>query len=338
MNNQLIPILFASDDNYVKYLYVAILSMLENKKSETIYDIHIMCPKLYNKHILNEFKKLQEKFSNIKINYIVVGNIFNNSLDKKRILPSPTYYYLKIADIFQQYDKALYLDPDIIVLEDLSDLFNIDLADNYVAGVKAATYMDGSDDKYYKSIGLNDLSQYINANSLVFNLKLIRENNITDKFCEYSKNIYSSMDQDVLNIVCYGKIKHIPIKYNLMVKYLPFNNNKKWSYEFLKNIYGEFNLQDAENKPAIIHYANVKSKPWLVNTELDNYWWKYAGMTPYYNSFLVKYNLNKTKLLIKKIIENCFSVTNKYDKNKNKTKIITIFGFKMFIKIKGSRA
>ena len=337
MNKQVIPILFASDSNYVKYLYVAILSMLIHKKNETIYDIHIMCTKLYDKNILNEFKKLQEKYQNIKINYIVVGNLFNNSSDKKRILPSPTYYYLKIADIFQQYDKALYLDPDIIVLEDLSDLFNTDLDDNYVAGVKAATYMDGTDDKYYKSIGLNDLSQYINANSLVFNLKLIRENNITDKFYKYSKNIYPSMDQDVLNIVCYGKIKHIPIKYNLMVKYLPFNNNKSWTYEFLKNIYGEFNLQDAENNPVIIHYANVKGKPWLTNTELDDYWWKYARMSPFYNSFLVKYNLNRTIFLLKKAIESCISITNKYDKDKNKTKVINIFGFKIFIKTKKNK-
>ena len=320
-----VPLLFAADSNYVKYLYVAIVSLLENSKSETFYDCYVLTPKIYKS---KDFDYLKTKYKNFKINYVIMGNEFDNKLDKKRFLPSSSYYYLKIAEIIKDYPKAIYLDPDIIVLEDLQELYNLDLENNIVAGVKAAGYMDDNLDnkKYYNSIGLEDLSQYINANSLVFNLDLIRENNITELFCELSKNAYNSMDQDVLNIVCFNKIKHIPLKYNLMVKYLPFNSNKKWTYELLEKIYGKEQLEEA-NKPAIIHYANYNEKPWFTDVQLSDVWWKYAKLTPYFNEFKADYYIKgKFKPKVKKIIRKILSISSAYDEMNIKYKIITILG------------
>ena len=327
-----IPILFAADNNYIKYLYVAICSLLINSNTSTRYDLYILTPKSYPKNIIKEFSRLQKKY-NVSINYVIMGNDFDNKDDKKRFLPSSSYYYLKIADIITEYDKAIYLDPDIIVLEDLSELFNIELDNKYIAGVKAAGYMEENTEQseYYKSIGLNDLTQYVNANSLVFNLDLIRKDNITEKFCELAKNAYNSMDQDVLNLVCYNRIKHIPFKYNLMVKYLPFDSNKKWSYEFLQKVYGEKELEEAKN-PVIIHYANYNEKPWYVNVQLAEMWWEYAKLTPYYLDFKLDYFIkNKIKPILTFFMKNFFSFCNFYDIDNNKYKLLTILGIKILL-------
>ncbi|MBR1754470.1 glycosyltransferase family 8 protein [bacterium] len=332
MNNQTIPILFASDDNYVKYLYVAILSLLKNKNFSTLYDFFILCPQKYDKQIINDFDNLKEIYDGINFHYIEMGNAFDNAEDTKRILPSPTYYYLKLADIIPDYDKAIYLDPDIIVLDDLSEFFNTDLKDNYVAGVKAAGYMcENYDKEYFDKIGIYDIKQYINANSLLFNLALMRKDNVTEKFCELSKNIYRSMDQDVLNIVCQNKIVHMPLKYNLMVKYFPYENNPNWSYDLLKDVYGEQNLLDAKNSPVIIHYANVGEKPWCFDTELKNFWWEYAKLSPYYKEFLFEYFSNyKIKKIVHSFLKKIFSINKIIDHVNNiKTKEVCVLGFKM---------
>lgn len=321
-----IPILFAADINYVKYLYVAILSLLDNKKETTNYKIYVLSPKKYPLEFIKDFNELISKYNGVSIQYVDMGE---EIIDVKGCLPDSTYYYLKIAEIISDYDKAIYLDPDIIILDDLTELYNVNLGTNYVAGVKAACYMldDNSLKEYYDSIGLYDRSQYINANSLVFNLKLLRENNVTNKFCDLIKNNYNSQDQDILNLVCYNKIVHIPFKYNVMVKYLPYS-----SYEFLENIYGEENLTDAQNSPVIIHYANYKQKPWCYDTELSSYWWKYAKKTPYYRTFLINYFISAK--LINSVVEltrSIFSITNELNENQ-KYKILRLLGLKFTLK------
>ena len=57
MNNSVIPIIYAGDDNIIKYLYVSVFSLLENKNENTFYDIFF----LISKDVKNENKNLIEK-------------------------------------------------------------------------------------------------------------------------------------------------------------------------------------------------------------------------------------------------------------------------------------
>lgn len=314
----------AADDNYVRYCWVAILSMLMNKNKTTNYDFYILSPKPYSDGIAGAFERLRKRYVGTEFHFVMMGDLFNDERCAGQLLPAPTYYYLKIADIITKYDKAIYLDPDIIVLQDLSDLYNTDLGNNYVAGVKAAGYV--KDLKYSKAINLKDISQYINANSLVFNLKEMRKDGITKKFMSYAQHKYRSMDQDVLNIVCYNKIRHIPFRYNLMTKYLPITGNKHYSKEFLVDIYGEKELIQANEEPVVIHYANVGSKPWNSRLPKDSYWWHYAWMSPWRYRFVFSFIKSVGLRCWKFFFEKCFSVDRQYVGNK-KIKKYKIFCF-----------
>ena len=46
-----------------------------------------------------------------------------------------TYFRLFAADVLTQYDRALYLDSDIVVLGDVGELFDMDIGDNLLGGV-----------------------------------------------------------------------------------------------------------------------------------------------------------------------------------------------------------
>lgn len=329
MTKTKIPVLMGADDNYVKYLHVAMLSMLETRKPDTYYEFFLLSPKKYQDDVLKNFDNLIKKYGNVKINYVHMGNQFDNSLDTERLLPSAAYYHLEIADIIKDYHRAIYLDPDIIVLDDLTELFNTDLGNNYVAGVKAAGYMVDAHNDTYASFGLDDMTQYVNTNSLVWNLDLVRKDKITDKLIKYSKNIYPSQDQDVLNIVCYDRIVHIPLKYNFMVKYLPFKNHPIYSYDFLTSVYGKDGLKQALQTPVVIHYANVYEKPWHTKVHLGRYWWFYAKKTPYYKEFLIDYIKHNYFMGFKRKLRNflkfVFSIApQKY--GQNRYKLVTLFG------------
>ena len=180
------------------------------------------------------------------------------------------------------------VDVDTCVCKDLSELFNVDLKDNYIAGVVSPGYYF-NENFNCRRLHIPSMRKYLNAGVLLINLKQIREDNMTKKFIDLTKRNYQSQDQDILNVACYEKILTLPPKYNAMVLKLKENNPR------LKELYKEEEIIEAKTKPHIIHYAN-KKKPWNSrNVYMENYWWNIANKTPYIDNFIRKDFLQKLR-------------------------------------------
>lgn len=283
--NNIIPIVLASDENGAAYMYVTIESTAANSNKNTFYDFYLLVPKNFPNNLENIFYTLSCKYPNINISFINMGNEFSDLKLNIEHTASPTYYRLKIADLLPQYKKVIYLDTDVIVKKDLTEYFNIDLEDNFVAGVIATAFLlSPTFPKYYKSISSKTMSNYINAGVIILNIEKIRNENMTEKLCEMSKNNYRTQDQDVINIAFHDKIKVLPFKYNYMTKYA---KNIIDNDPALIKIYSEDNMKEANENPVIIHYAD-KIKPWKDETSFKAQdWWLYAKNTPFYNYFIM---------------------------------------------------
>ena len=134
------------------------------------------------------------------------------------------------------------------------------------------------------------MRSYVNAGMLLINLNQIRKDNITQKFMNLLKKNYSSQDQDIINVACYGKILTLPPKYNAMVLRLEENN------PLLKKIYKEQDIIEAQTEPHIIHYAD-KRKPWNnLDIYMQKYWWDIFKKTPFINSLLKNENIYKKEI------------------------------------------
>ncbi len=116
-------------------------------------------------------------------------------------------------------------------------------------------------ENYSRRLRIKDMDQYINSGVLLVNTKKIREDNLEKKFYEYIpylKKIGSNFpDQDVINAVCYNKIKFLSPIYNYSTSLHRYKG--VMPKEFLEN----FNAKDKE-KQIIIHYAGG-DKPWKTN-------------------------------------------------------------------------
>ena len=254
-----IPIVLAADENYAPQMYITILSALKSKNTESFYDIFCLLSDRFSAETEEVFFELQNKFENTKIRFIPMNNDFKSQEMQISHISTPTYYRLRMPEILKEYEKAIYLDVDIIVLKDLSEFFNIDIDDYYIAGVKAAGYiLDEKQQQYCASIGIEDISGYINAGVTLWNLEKIRKDNLCDKLIELAERNFRSMDQDVINLAFYGKIKILPFRYNLMTKYYDRILNQR---ELLDKIYGKKEIDEAIDSPVIIHYADYV-KPW----------------------------------------------------------------------------
>ena len=266
------------------------ISILENKNKSTFYAFYLLVPSNLSQGNINKILSIADKYvCNIYFKNMD-DEIFKYIIMKIPHITVPTYYRLLIGDVLPiEIDKCIYLDIDICVCKDLSEIFKIDIKDNYIAGVVSPIYYF-YEKEHCKRLNLPSMKQYLNAGMLIMNLKQIRKDNMTNIFIELSKRNYESQDQDVLNIACYGKILTLPPKYNAQVLKLKENN------PFLKDLYKEKDIIEAKNSPYIIHYSN-KRKPWnSLDIYMEKYWWDIAKITPYANIYFKREYIYKKEL------------------------------------------
>ena len=148
---------------------------------------------------------------------------FKNINKSEKALSS--YYLLLVGDLLsKELNKCIFLDVDICVCKDLSEIFNIDIKDNYIAGVLDPDFYL-SEEQNCKRLNISSMKQYVNLGMLIMNLKQMRRNNMTQKFIELSIRNYELHGKDIINFTCLGKIMILSLKYNSIVKILKIYNN-----------------------------------------------------------------------------------------------------------------
>lgn len=266
-NKKSIPIFFATDDNYVPFLDVAIRSLIENASKDYFYDIHILNTGLLfrNRQTLkqNECENVSISFDDISRHISEIEKKFKNVYH----YGLAAYYRLFIESLFPQYSKILYLDCDIVVLGDVSKLYNTDLEGNMLAGVRDSFVACTPEFQEYVRVGLGiEPENYISSGILIVDLDKFRESKIEEKFTYLlEKYNFESVapDQDYLNFLCKGRIKYIPNGWN--------------KSSAVSKVEGGLN---------IVHYALAK-KPWQFDGVVDEeYFWHYAEKSPFYMQIL----------------------------------------------------
>jgi UDP-glucose:(galactosyl)LPS alpha-1,2-glucosyltransferase len=281
-----IPIALATDENYAMPTAVAMTSILENAAKNTFYDFYLLVSSAFSAQTAEKIALIKVAYPHCDIHFIDMKNSFSDTLMRVSYITKPVCYRLMLGEILPQYEKCIYLDSDIIVCSDLAEFFSTDLGGFYLGGIKDIDFNDPfqNNDERYKETGLSAKSNYINSGILLMNLKKIRKNGMTEIFLREIKKGYMFMDQDVVNITCLNKIKHLPVKYNLMSYIFQFPDRKP------NLVYPKGEFDEAKNNPVIIHYA-APFKPWLYRgLKFDAEWYKYFIMSVFKSQKLKRRN------------------------------------------------
>lgn len=273
-----IPIVFATDENYAIPLLVAITSLMENADNTTNYHIYILIDDEFPKEIQNKISNIEKIYNNSVIEFVIVEQQFSDSVINNHITKAGCYRLLLLT-LLPNIEKCIYLDCDIIVLKDLFSLFNTNIEDYYVAGVKDSYVISDLGENHANKINLPNINEYINSGVLIFNLQQLRKNNLQEKFLDLiNQNNTIFVDQDIINLCCYGKIKHIDLKYNLpTVQYKLGKNTRIVNYQ-LTNTFDIEEISSAIGESTILHYLS-KVKPWQdKNCNCADVWWKYHNL------------------------------------------------------------
>lgn len=267
-NNE-IPIFFAIDDGYTPFLAVALQSLIDNASKDYNYFIKIL-----HTNVKEEHKKQIKKFEseNVNIEFVDLNYYIEKVQDKlytRDYYTNTTYFRLFLPELYPQYNKVLYLDSDIIVLGDISKLYNTHMGTNLVAAAPddIIQYNKVFQDYAELVVGVAKYKHYFNAGVLLMNLDALRKFNFQEKFLYLLEKVKFSVaqDQDYLNRLCKGRVTLISHDWDVM----PYVNT--------------------DTKPEdikLIHY-NFAYKPWhFEDVTYNEYFWKYARKTEFYEEIL----------------------------------------------------
>lgn len=181
--------------------------------------------------------------------------------------------------------KVLYLDGDIIVYDDLTELWNTDVKGYAVA---AGQSILNKSIELIQKLGYDPKYGYFNSGVLLINMDYWRENHVVDLFVDYiNKNMDNLRfaDQDVLNPIFCDKRLELSIRYNFCTGFLL---NENYRVKFPADLIYE--IDKWYKSPCIIHFHS-NNKPW--NSDCDNIyrwiWRKYRDETKW-KGYLVKRN------------------------------------------------
>lgn len=254
-----INILCIADDNYAPYCGVMLTSVFENNRARTFL-VYIFVGGPLKKRNALRLIRLGKKYGN-SVRFIVVEDSFLRQfslIGPGQWMSLSTFYRLYAAALLPvSVKRVLYLDDDIIVTGDLSELWETDLSDKAVAAVAD---MYSFFEVRQSCLNYPVEAGYFNGGMLLLNLDYWRENGIGElcfRFLEQHHDILKYYDQDILNAVLWDKKTLLPIRNNYQVGFLYEYTFKGKPPEFKEEILS------AVDSPLIIHYS-AGMKPWMM--------------------------------------------------------------------------
>jgi lipopolysaccharide biosynthesis glycosyltransferase len=209
-----INIAFCFDENLWMQAGVAITSLLYNARNRCNYHIYCVVSTEVNQFMRKEIENIvRERDPISSITFLEANHDFDQSYFDQFTVG--IYYRLMLPKLLLHLDKIIYSDVDVIFCEDLLEVDQIDLGDNWIAGVKDAFNLSSSEKYRKRKYKLLNDHKYLCSGFLIMNLKTLREQNLYNTWIELSKNIsFNFPDQAILNYRYHGKTLPIPLKYS----------------------------------------------------------------------------------------------------------------------------
>ena len=266
MSNKIIPIFYACDDAFVKYTIVSLNSVIKNASKDFDYKIYVL-----NTNISEQMRQrlLELQNDNFQVIFADVNEYLENvnkELPIRHYYSKTTYYRFFISEMFPEYDKAIYIDSDIIVQGDISELYNTDIGDSYLGACheQAMTQIDNYGTYAERVVGVSR-HNFFNAGLMLINTKQFRDKQVLKKFIYHlgEYNFIVTQDEDYLNLICKDHVYWL---------------DQRWNTELTEGLEYDYDYRSA----FILHYIMV-NKPWHYHDcRGADIFWSYAKETSVY--------------------------------------------------------
>ena len=264
-----IVIVGCADDNYSMPLATTMSSVIAHVSSQRQVVICIIANKIAQANKKKILKSLNKP--NVTIEWLVPDEAKLTNVIISRHITIASYYRILIPELLPaKYQKAIYLDSDVIVKTNIEKLWDTEIADNYVLAVRDmdidATYVSSPKGlQNYQQLGIAPDCKYFNAGVLVLNVDKWRRDNLSQKIVNYISNnqLYIRWhEQDAMNAVIAGKWSELDLRWNSQAVIHTYSSWKETSLteEMYNNVI---------NDSYIVHFSS-SAKPWKLGCKHPN--------------------------------------------------------------------
>lgn len=289
MNNEHIPVFFEGHDDLIEILATSMASICYNTKS--FIDFYILDCGICNFN-KRQLESMKDTFLNFSLEFITIdlkqfeglkGWGKGNFLD--------CYARLLIPELKPEIDKAVYLDTDVIALDDIQKLYDIHLGDFPYGASPELGYSKELFTNCIQNLGISNKHIYPNAGVLLINCKKWRMENAREKLISTArkyKNYLIVLNEEILSITFgLNNYKKLDLRFNISDRLNEVKeiNAPEITDEYIFNEWKNAVLQHITPTKIWIFLRNDRGQP---ARNASNFW-KFAAMTPYYEGLQNKY-------------------------------------------------
>ena len=277
-------LVFSTNELFAPYLAVMIQSVIDRASDDRRYDMVILTADM-KESTFDKIAALAKGRANISIRRFDVAHLIEGIdlfTENNPNLSIESYFRLLTPDLFSRYDRAIYLDGDMIARVDVARLYDIPFDGKALMSTRdlwgtCNCYMEDDPLREYREELLDDsdVDDYFIAGLIVFNIPLLADYHAERMLEIAASREWRQHDQDILNRLFRGNVKLIPACWDYMhdkyetIKYLPAPLREEY--------------READADPAIVHFGGHR-KPWEnVYMEYDLLFWEAADRTPFFD-------------------------------------------------------
>ena len=267
LNN--ISIAFCPNNIYTPLTYVAMLSVLKSKSSNTYISFYLIIPKDYKSTNIDFIFSLFDQFDFFNITFITMDDRYKNAFISRR-MSLQTYYRFSLGELLPNLNKIIYLDGDVIVYKDLSSLYNLNFNGKFVLGQVTGNNRNKKTGVYR-----------INNGVLVFNLYNMRKFKIEEKALQIIKQgkHFLYHDQTLMNDYFKNYIGIFQLEYHIR-NWINITNIQKFN-KGSGSVYDDDVFYFSWKYPSIRHFLG-NSKPIKKDIGHIEDWWYFARQSKLY--------------------------------------------------------
>ncbi|UXN08015.1 glycosyltransferase family 8 protein [Bartonella sp. HY761] len=293
--NKLYSVIFCCDGGYGRYLLVALEGLIKHSSPIKHYEIIIIDCGL-DQETIQAIKARLSEFSNIVLKFQKFDELYQAQREVYYANPhiSSAAYARFFLGGLTDNDLILYLDVDISIECDVAELIDSENpGDKLITaapdiGMEICRRYEKGWIAYFKNVIQLDYgtdAHYFNSGVLVINRQQWVAQNIEEKLMAFlaSDRKFQFFDQDVLNIICFGKVHYLNFRYNVMAS--DYKPHKIYHDTILDDMLTAY-THAANGDGRIIHYT-TGDKPWSSpQTKLAASWWQNCRTTAVYEQCL----------------------------------------------------
>lgn len=241
----------ATNAAYVPHVATMLKSLLLNSRRDRVHAYILI-----EQEVTPEQRSLLGAMANhhgAQVEYLEATSQLPAGLPTAEGYPRVVWLRILLPELLPEVERILYLDGDIVVVDDVMPLVTTSLSGNLVGAVTNA-YRYGQE--FYAALDLPAAESYFNTGVLLMNLAAMRAEGTAQRIADAARKYKSRFpDQAALNPVLHRRRLRLPARFNVQGEFY---------YRSPKDLVLDAQeVREAMQHPIVMHYTGPAiAKPW----------------------------------------------------------------------------